>query len=204
MSEETDAGDRRAYKLERVVERYGLEGLGAELEARWLGDAGYERQGLRGLAELVNRRLLRAAFARAGGSPSAERVAERYRQLTDEATTSGQRTRARRELARAGLDVDRLETDFCSRTALHSYLREGRGVTKQPTGSDTETSRATLARLASRLQAVADSRLERLDQAEAIDVGPVNTIVEVRVVCPDCGTSQPVDALLAAGGCGCG
>jgi hypothetical protein len=53
------------------------------------------------------------------------------------------------------------------------------------------------------LQAVADSRLERLDQADAIDVGPVSTIVEVRVVCPDCGTSQPIDSLLTDGGCGC-
>jgi hypothetical protein len=203
MSEETDGGDRRTYKLQRLIGRYGLEGLGAELEARWLGDAGHERQGLRELAGLVNRRLLRAAFERAGSPPSDERVAERYRQLTDEATTSGQRTRARRELTRAGLDVDRLETDFCSRNALHSYLRECRGVTKQASGSDPEASRATLARLASRLQAVADSRLERLDQADAIDVGPVSTIVEVRVVCPDCGTSQPIDSLLTDGGCGC-
>jgi hypothetical protein len=200
---EESAGSGR-FKLDRLIDRYELGGLGAELEARWLGEGDFEGEGLRALATLVNHRLLQAALERAGAPASMETVRGRYTRLTDDSVTSGQRTQARRALRRVGVDVERLERDFLTRSSVHRYLRDGRGASKEPPETDQVAStRETVARFASKLQAVTSTQLDRLASGDRVTLGSTTTIVEVRVVCESCGTSQTVAELLDAGGCAC-
>ena len=57
--------DRPDSKVARLIDRYGLDGLGDELERRWTAD-GAERLSLRDCAALFNRRLLEEALLSAG------------------------------------------------------------------------------------------------------------------------------------------
>jgi len=73
--------NRPRNKVARLIEKYELTGLGAELEARWTGD-GVERTSLRDLADQFNQRLLAAALEEAGRTPLDDEIASLYDDLT--------------------------------------------------------------------------------------------------------------------------
>jgi hypothetical protein len=62
--------NRPASKVARLIEEYELEGLGADLEARWTGDDN-ERMSLRDLATFFNQQLLRQALIAADNGTGA-------------------------------------------------------------------------------------------------------------------------------------
>jgi len=193
-------------KVARLIDAYGLESAGQTLEARWLGEDG-ERQSLRALADRFNRWLLRAAMDDAGVRYLDGEVENRYRLLTSDDVSRGARTRARRTLAREGVAVDALEADFVSHQAMHTYLTKHRGVEAPADGDDDATRLArgaeTVQRLRNRLTAVTERTLDDLEAAGLLAVGDVEVLVDVTVVCPDCGRSADVRELIDAGGCDC-
>lgn len=197
------SGASRTSKVERVVERYDLDGMGERLEELWVGDG--ETHSLRELAELFNVRVLEAALTSASVDTLEGEPANTYELLTGDDVSEGVRIQTRRKLERDGVDVDRLERDFVSHQAVYTYLTKHRGVEH---GSDAEDDAVdnvatTVRRLANRTTAVAESNLERLREAEQISLGEFDVGVEVRVTCEDCGTYTTVEELLADGGCGC-
>lgn len=199
----TDAGPRS--KVARLIETYDLSGLGEELEARWT--RGDDRQSLRQLAALFNRRLLRSALQSAGANPDGQEVETAYRQLTDDDVSSGHRTEARGRLRRQGVDVDRLTDDFVSRQAIHTYLTSYRDAAPPDDDLSEAEHRSrkseTIQRLTSRLVAVARRALTDLRNADRLVLGEFDVLVSVRVHCTDCGTQSSITDLLAAGGCEC-
>lgn len=198
-----DTGGRRRSKVARLVDEYGLEGLGAELEHRWTTD-GDEHLSLRELAAHFNRRLLAAAMARAGMQTLDGEVENLYRLLTDEETSSGDRARARRQLEREGVDVDALESDFVSYQAVRTYLVEYRDVEYERDDRDrVDRDARSIRQLRGRLESVTESKLARLRDGDHLDVGEFRTLVSVRVLCEDCGTQLDVDELLDRGACDC-
>lgn len=195
-------GPGRPSKVARLIDDYDLEGLGAELERRFTApDA--RRDSLRDLATVVNQRVLEAAIARANVRPLPGSVAELYRQLTASEGSAGDRTRARRRLERAGIDVDAVREDFVSHAAVRTYLRSHRDVEHEPEGDQTDGADAAIARLAGRLEAVTDDRIGAAARRGELSLGDHEVTVTVRVACRDCGQQRPVGELLAAGGCGC-
>ncbi|UIP01472.1 hypothetical protein Hbl1158_15150 (plasmid) [Halobaculum sp. CBA1158] len=196
--------DPTRSKVGRLIDEYEMTGAGAELEDRWLG-RGRESQSLRTLAEWFNERLLSARLDRAGDPPLEGEAANLYRLLTDENVGAGARVDAESTLERAGIDPEGLRSEFVSHQAIHTYLREYRGASKERTPGDRrEQVRTTVQRLRGRLVAVAENGLESLAEAGAIALGEFDVIVEVRVFCEDCGTATPVTELLSDGGCECG
>jgi hypothetical protein len=118
-------------KVARLIDRYGLDGTGDDLVARWTGD-GAERSSLRELADWFNRELLRVSMVRAGMNPMDRTVEHHHDALTDTEGSEGHRTEVRNELARAGVDVDALLADFVSHQSVHTYLTRVRGA-RSPT-----------------------------------------------------------------------
>jgi hypothetical protein len=175
-----------------------------QLIASWTGDAD-ERRSLRDLAEYFNRELLRAAMAEAGMTTLDGEVANTYRLLTAEDVSTGVRTQAETTLERNGIDPQRLRTDFVSHQAIHTYLTKQRGVEhpSEPVGDRAGKTERTIRRLGSRLVAVAEKRLRSLRDAGTITLGTFSVLVDVRVVCEDCGTHTDVPTLLGDGGCDC-
>ena len=202
MSDSGPANGRRG-KVGRLIEERGLDGLGDRLERRWTAD-GDERLSLRDLADEFNRELLGAAMEEAGMQPLDGDVKNVYRLLTDDAVSGADRTRTERRLDREGVDVDALREEFVTYQAVRTYLKDHRGASYDPeTGDQAESEKAHIQRLRGRVQTVTDSKLSQLRRNDEIDLGSFRTLVQVNVLCEDCGTQYDVETLLDEGGCDC-
>ena len=199
--------DDQGGKVGRVIGEYRLDGLGAELEARWIGD-GSEQYSLRALADWFNQRVLEAALEDAGVRSLEGDAETRYRLLTDDDVSAGMRQQARRELERAGVDVDALESDFVSHQSIYTYLTDHRGVAHPSSAEPSPEERVDrevdkINALASRTRAVTTDSIQRLESAGLIDGGDPNVFVDVRVTCESCGTVSSAASFLESGGCSC-
>lgn len=185
-------------KVGRLIESYGLNGLGEELEQRWTADE--DADSLRTLADVFNHELLEAATVDAGLDLLDGEIQTFYEALSDNDTTGAERARARGRLERAGIDVDGLQRDFVSHQAVHTYLTSYRGASKERKRSD-PTERVQ--RLRGRLAAVTESALDSVANQDDFVVGAPDVLVDVQVFCADCGTQYGFDELVERGGCDC-
>lgn len=196
--------DRPASKVARVIEEYGLDGLGAELEARWTA-TGEERLSLRDLADLLNRRLLEEALREAGMSPLEYDVETTYRRLTADDVSAGVETETRNRLARNGLDVEAVTRDFVTYQAVRTYLKEYRDAEYEGV-SDAEKIQNdvdVIRRLRTRTLSIVETRIGNLTETGRIDAGDVEVLLEMQVLCPDCGSQYGVIEFIERGGCEC-
>lgn len=191
-------------KVGRLIADHGLQGVGAELESRWIGN-GYERESLRSLADLFNRRLLATKLRSAGEQPVQGEVKNLYRLLTDDDVGAGARVDAETKLEDLGLDPNTVRREFVSHQAIHTYLTEFRDVSKPDSGETdrVESTRETIQRLRNRLVAVTENSLESLIAADHLYLGDYEILVDVQVFCEDCGTSRPLTDVMDRGGCDC-
>ena len=145
-------------------------------------------------------------MADAGMTTLEGEVANTYRLLTAEDVSTGVRTQAETTLERNDIDPQQLQQNFVSHQAAHTYFTKHRGIEHpaKRTGPDRiKTADETIRHLGSRLGAVAEKRLGSLRDTGAITLGTFSVLVDVRVVCEDCGTHADVRTLFASSGCDC-
>jgi len=198
------ASDRPDSKVARLIGRYGLEGLGDELERRWTADGG-ERLSLRDCAALFNKRLLEAVLRDAELDALRRDVETTYQQLTGEDVTAGVRTETRNRLAREGVDVETLERDFVTYQAVRSYLTEYRDASYEGP-SDAEKIQSDIEhiqRLLARTLSVTEDRIEGLRRTGRLEIDAFEVLLDAQVLCQDCGSQYAVTELLEARGCDC-
>lgn len=196
----------RGPKIERIANRYGLDGLGDDLVNAWLGD-GRAQRSLRELEGDVNKRLIRAALDEAGAHVLDGEAENFYRLLTSDDVTAGSRTDARNTLRERGVDVEQLEADIISYQSVYNYLKRHRNVEREDDDDDetdaTEAGLATIRKLRSRLRTVTIDVVDRLVKAERVFIGAYEVEVDIRVTCTDCDTRMTPTALLSSGHCDC-
>lgn len=198
----TEESEHGRSKVDRLLGAYDLDGIGAELESRWT--ATEDRSSLRDLADYFNRRLLRSAMDEAGVSTISGEVENTYRLLTDEGVSGADRTRIRRRLERAGVPVDSLLDDFVSYQAVRTYLTKHREVAFEPSEDDPlERDSTNIRKLRGRTVSVTESKLDHLRTTDELHLGQFRTLVDVRVVCEECGGQFDVVELLDRGRCDC-
>ncbi len=197
-------GSRPKSKVARVIRDYNLQGMEEQLKAEWTGEYG-ERTSLRDLAVKFNKAVLEAAIRDSDSSITEADLNSLYRTLTDDDVSSGDRIRKRRELESLGVDIERVESDFVTHQAVHSYLTDYLDVElPDRTGEITEQKAELLERLQGRTLAVANSTVDRLVNSENITDRSYEVIVDVRIVCSDCGSDYAAGELFRQGGCSCG
>ena len=201
---DTGSSSERRGKVKRVIDEYGLDGMGERLARRWRGDDG-PRHSLRELADEFNREVLAAAMEKAELRPLDGEVQNLYRLLTDDEVSGGQRAQAEVKLERNEIDPDDLTRDFVSHQAIHTYLTKHRGVElPEDDGEDRSRRKAeTIQRTRGRLQSVTESALEALLTDEELVLGDFDVLVPVQVYCEDCDRQFDVADLLERGGCDC-
>lgn len=191
-------------KVGRLIEEYGLgPGFGERLERRWTGDA-ENRLSLRELADLFNQRLLEETMRDHDMAPLAGEVENIYELLTEEDVSSADRTRTRRRLEREDVDVEKLTEDFVSYQAIRTYLKEHRGAEYSRAEDRSDAAARTIQQMRSRTATITESKLTQLREADALDVGEFRVMVDVRVICEECGARYAISDLLERGGCECG
>lgn len=197
-----DAGKRRS-KVARVIDEYGLDGLGDDLEARWTA-TGDDHWSLRDLATHVNEELVRERLHDAGTNPSPADVENALRALTSDETGAAEQTQLRRRLERSGVAVEELDADLVTYQAVRSYLQEYRGAEyERDAGDRVDTVAETIQKLRGRLVSVTESKLEALRNTPRLTLGEFRVIVDLHVLCTECNTQHDVSSLLTAGGCDC-
>lgn len=195
--------DRGRYKVGRIIEEYSLGDLDTELPRLWTGD-GEQQASLRELADYVNKRILQTEMERADVRTIDGEVKNTYRLLTDSDVSSGVRTRARRSLEREGVDVDEVEQDFVTHQAIHTYLTKYLDVQQEHDEQDrVKRDIETVRRLQSRARAVTEGTVDRLQSQDHVSISNPNVIVDINIVCEDCGTRYTVDDLADSGSCEC-
>ncbi|WIV66648.1 rod-determining factor RdfA [Natrialbaceae archaeon AArc-T1-2] len=199
----TDDRSLSRSKVARVIDEYDLEGWGDRLERKWLGN-GDERTSLRDLATEFNVAVLRAALQEAGESTIESDVESAYRTLTDDDVSESDTIRKRRDLERAGVDVDEVLSDFVTHQAIHTYLTDVREAKLERNDEDrAERKKETIQRLLNRSQVVTESTIEELANADLLTDRDYEVFVNARIVCEDCGQDYAVDELIDQGGCDC-
>jgi hypothetical protein len=203
----SDSGSRnesgRRIKVVRLIEEYELDDVGDRMEDRWTDD-GDERMSLRRLADYFNRAVLREAMSDAGMQPLDGEVENTYRLLDAGDVGEAERTRTRRRLEREGVDVEEVRNDFVTYQAIRTYLKEHRGATYDEEGPErTEVASETIQELRGRVVSVLDERIEGLRRNDDVELGEFRTLVDINVLCEDCGTQQSAETLIEGGGCDC-
>lgn len=202
QNEEDDDHGGRRLKVARLIDEYGLDGLGAELEQRWTADE--QRQSLRELADYFNQELLRRVMTEADMQTVDGEVANTYRILTGDDVSDADRTRIRRRLDREGLDVESVTDDFVTYQAVRTYLQRDRDAEYSRSEADPiERTTSHLEKLRGRTVSVTEQELEQLRNGGQITLGDFRTLVEIQVVCEECNTRYEVTELLERGGCDC-
>lgn len=188
-------------KVARTIDKYDLAGMGAQLESAWTTESS-ERTSLRDLADEFNERVLEEALRESGVSLSKFEVTGTYNALQH--GSGSEETRARRRLEREGVDIEALADDFVTHQAIHTYLTKERGASlPEGNGNTVEQKVETIEKLQGRVAAVTESAIDSLGETEKLDRADYNVIVDVRVVCSECGSDHSVGELLQQGGCEC-
>lgn len=203
-SDDTDtaAHPSQTSKVQRLLVEYDLTTVGEALEEAWTRSD--DPVSLRDLTHRFNRRLLEETMTDAGFRPLDGEIENTYRLLTDDDVSPGDATEARRRLERAGIDVDQLTTDFVSRQAIHTFLTKVRGVTHQSTDTDPlEAAETFLHHREGRLATVINSRLAQLREANHLAIGSPRVLIDVQILCEDCGQQYALGELFDTDSCAC-
>ncbi|MFD1685029.1 rod-determining factor RdfA [Halobellus litoreus] len=202
MPDTTD--NRPSSKVARLIAEYNLDGLGDELEARWTGD-GVERTSLRDLADYFNERLLEQTLIDAGMNALESDVSTMYQNLTDDEVSTGVRTDTRSRLEQNGIDADELESDFVSYQAIRSYLTEYRDAEYRQLSDEEKVEKdlQSIQRLMTRTLSVTEERIEKLRETGRVDVEEFEVLLDVQVLCQECGEQYSVSEFLENRGCAC-
>jgi len=190
-------------KIDRVVNEYGLAGMGDELEERWLGTNETEQSSTRELADYFNKEILRSAIRESDTFTLSGDVEEVYRALDDD--ESADATLVRSRLEQSAIDVEAVTSDFISHQSVHRYLKEHREVERPERDPERKLADAVsvVQQLQGRTTAVTEQKIETLKNNDIVSVGEFSVLNDVQVICESCGRSHEVTSFFEQGGCGC-
>lgn len=202
MSETTD--DKPSNKVTRVIEKYGLDGIGTELETRWTGE-GQERASLRELTIFFNKRVLEKALLNAGMSAVETEIDTIYTNLTDDDVSTGVKTETQNRLEQNGIDVDNLTRDFVSYQSIRTYLQETRDAEYKGVSDEEKITKdlENIQRLLTRTHSVTEERIDKLQKTDRIPTTDFEVFIDAQVLCQHCGTQYSVVEFFEQNGCSC-
>lgn len=202
---DSDSPGSSNSKVVRLIREYELSGLGDELEAAWTRES--DRMSLRSLADYFNEELLSRSLQENGTGVLDDEVSYYYEVLVGESGSSGERVEIENRLARQGVDVERLKSDFVSRQAMHTYLTKERDTSYQENESTDEERREarieTMGRLKNRVVAVAERSIRELQRSTGLSDTDVRVSVLVQVECTDCHSQYSFSEFVRNRGCDC-
>jgi DNA-binding transcriptional ArsR family regulator len=190
-------------KVGTVADHWGVPEIHDKLATRWTD----EDCSVRDLTDQFNRRLLRAGFEQSDRIPIDGEIENLYRVLTAEDIDAGARTQAREQLRQDGIPIEEIESQFVSHQTVYRHLRNCLDLSRD---SEAETADERIERwrdridaLRARTAAVTDRGVSQLASQDAIDGEEFDVLVEITVVCSDCGQFYELGELLDDGGCDC-
>ncbi|WP_256300864.1 rod-determining factor RdfA [Haloarchaeobius salinus] len=187
-------------KVGRVTAEYGRSDVDDWLTAEW-----QDGTSVRSLTETLNRDLVEAELTAVDVSRFEWSRTPVYEALHTDELAESEVIEIRRELDRAGVDVEQLADRLVSHQTVYRHLTnclEASGPDEKTTTERSEQARDRIYALQQRTSLVTESTLESLQNAGVTDVGDPEVLVDVRIVCRDCGRSMDLERVLTDG-CDC-
>ena len=166
------------YKIGRITTDYNLQDVVSNPAENWQSGTSVRR-----LTEALNKAVVGAELNK----------------------TNVRNVEFRRELKRAGINVEQLSSDLVSHQTVYRHLTQCVGVSNddsQTPDERREKARNTVYALQQRTGLVTESTLDTLQSVGITDLGNVEVIVDLQVVCGDCGQTMDLKSALSEG-CNC-
>jgi hypothetical protein len=187
-------------KVTRTRSEYDIDMDDDALVAAWQGETSV-RELTRTFNDALIERRLDAADASGAGW---DRVPV-YEALKTEELSDAESVEVRRELERGGVDPEALEAEFISHQTMYRHLNTC--LDASPSNDLTpderrEKARDTVYALQRRTTLVTESTIDTLQAAEITDIGDPDVLVDIQIVCRDCGYATDFETALT-GSCNC-
>lgn len=187
-------------KLGRVTAEYGF----SDIDSR-LTEDGQNGTGVRRLTVELNKDLIKPGLADANVSRVEWSRTPVYKALHTDELNQAEEIEIRRELDRAGVDVEQLSSNLVSHQTVYRHLTRCLDASKEddPTLEERrEKARNTAYALQQRTETVTEPILETLQSTGVSDLGEVEVFVNLQVVCDACGKSMDFETAINDG-CDC-
>lgn len=171
----------------------------------WLAEEWRDGTSVRSLTELLNKDLIEARLSAANASQLEWSRTPVYEALHTDELDEPEAIEIRRELDRAGVDVDGLSSDLVSHQTVYRHLTNclsASGPAEKTADERREQAQDRIYALQQRTALVTESTIESLQKAGVTNVGEPEVLVDVRIVCRDCGQSMDLEQVLTDG-CDC-
>jgi len=171
----------------------------------WLAAAWQDGTSVRSLTRRFNEDLVDAALTAVDGSRLEWSRTPVYEALDTDELPESEAIEIRRELERAGVDVEGLADDLVSHQTVYRHLTDclsASGPAEKTATERREQARDRIYALQQRTSLVTESTLDSLQNAGVTDLGAPDVLVDVRIVCRDCGRSMDLEQVLTDG-CEC-
>lgn len=192
--------DRCGCKIGRTASKFGLSDVDSRLVERWQSGVS-----VRQLTDELNRDVIESALDAANvGNVTWSRTPV-YEALHTDELSEAEEIEIRRELDRAGVDVEQLASDLVSHQTVYRHLKQCLDASKgdDPTPEERrKKARDTVYALQQRMESVTESTIDTLQSAGVTDLGDPEVLVTLRIVCDDCGRSIDFETAIDEG-CNC-
>ena len=192
-------------KVGRLIAKYGLDGMAADMEERWTRDD-EQSKSIREIQEDFNKAVLRQVLEDSGTQPFESELDTIYRVITDEQATMTEDIEVQERLSERNVDADSLADDFVSHQPIYNFLTKQRKAEYQRTQDPQERlrrSNESVQKIKNRLTAVAQTNVRSLKDSGLVTLGEFDVMGEVYVYCQDCNSRFSVSELIDREGCEC-
>lgn len=197
---------RRDPKIIRLIDKYDLEGMESDLEAKWTRKGSESRYSIRDLETYFNQAIVQSVFNKIGAVPTDYSAQKVYEILSSDDVSVADETYLRTWFEERGIDPDELATDFLSYHSIYVYLREKRGV-NPPDTPDTSPEEEKqqgidrMDRLNRRVEKVCEKTISTLQNTDVLPEGDLTFRINFHVECPECMTRSSITTYIYNEGC---
>lgn len=187
-------------KFGRVTRGYGTSIDDSRIADKWRNGTS-----VRELTDELNEEIIESELSAANVDQIGWNLSPIYEALHTDDVSEAEEIEIRRELDRAGVDPEQLSSDLVSHQTVYRHLTECLEASHSDdrTPDDRrENAKDTVHALQHRTEIVTESTLESLRAAGVTDLGETSVLVDIQVVCSDCGRSMSFDDAIS-NGCDC-
>lgn len=189
-----------ACKVTRTRDEFDLEMDDDSLVAAW-----QDGTSVRELTRSFNEALIEARLDRLEGSSTTWNRLPIYDALKTDELSEADVIETQRELERNGVDPDELRSTLISHQTMYRHLTSclDASASPDPTPEERrEKARDTVYALQRRTTLVTESTIETLQNTGTTDLGDPDVLVDIQILCRECGYSADFDTALTDG-CNC-
>lgn len=195
----------QSCKIDVLVERYGLtaptdayESLDEYLLARWTGDDGRPADGYGTLTTWFNRRLLKNRYETNGRGTLGVRLDSEFDALVGDDEVL--RAELAEDLASDGIDAERLQEEFVSRSTMRRHLNDCLDGEKELDRGDSNWEQTSIdIALAQAERRITDTLESLASKGEFPNLERVELAIDVSVSCVNEPYQVPLEDALSSG-----